>query len=212
MKPAAVGATLLLHTAALGTAWHLGSTPATPNGKAAPLTVAMLPNAASAAPATRPDLPAAASPARNRATNIATAQPAQPKPATRAETPARTQPPQPQGDNSTASATPATGTGTGRGTGVSIPADYAASNRKPHYPMLSRRQEEQGTVLLRIYVKADGTAGEVRLKRSSGYPLLDESALQAVQQWRFRPATLDHRPVSEWYQIAIPFKLETSRQ
>jgi TonB family protein len=92
--------------------------------------------------------------------------------------------------------------------GVSIPADYAAGNRKPIYPLLSRRQEEEGTVLLSILVKADGTAETVQVKQSSGYPLLDESALAAVRHWRFRPAMISRQPVSEWYQLAIPFKLE----
>jgi protein TonB len=92
-------------------------------------------------------------------------------------------------------------------TGVSIPASYAASNREPTYPALSRRYEEQGTVVLRVLVKADGTAGEVQLKSSSGYPLLDKSAISTVQTWRFHPATSDGKPVAEWYQVSIPFKL-----
>lgn len=91
---------------------------------------------------------------------------------------------------------------------VSIPAGYAASNRKPVYPLLSRRQGEEGTVLLHVLVTADGTAETVRIKQSSGYPLLDESALTTVKQWRFRPATIRFQPVSEWYQLAIPFRLE----
>ncbi|WP_019141831.1 energy transducer TonB [Noviherbaspirillum massiliense] len=93
-------------------------------------------------------------------------------------------------------------------TGVSIPASYATSNRKPDYPALSRRYGEQGTVVLRVLVQADGTAGKVEIKTSSGYPLLDESALNAVRTWRFHPATSDGKPVAEWYQLAIPFKLQ----
>lgn len=91
---------------------------------------------------------------------------------------------------------------------VTIPASYAATNRKPDYPSLSRRYGEQGTVVLRIFVKADGTAGEVQLKSSSGFPLLDKSAIAAVRDWRFNPATSDGKAYAEWYQISIPFKLE----
>ena len=93
-------------------------------------------------------------------------------------------------------------------TGVSISASYAASNRKPPYPRLSRQNEEQGVVELRIFVKADGTAGTVEVASSSGYPLLDESARSTVQTWRFNPATVDGKPVGEWYRIPIPFKLQ----
>jgi len=93
-------------------------------------------------------------------------------------------------------------------TGVSISASYAASNRKPPYPRLSRQNEEQGVVELRIFVQADGTAGTVEVILSSGHPLLDESARSTVQTWRFNPATVDGKPVGEWYRIPIPFKLQ----
>ncbi|WP_292935664.1 energy transducer TonB [Noviherbaspirillum sp.] len=89
-------------------------------------------------------------------------------------------------------------------------AAYASSNRVPPYPRLSRMNEEQGTVVLRVLVKGDGTAGAVEIKRSSGYPLLDESARSTVQTWRFKPATIDGKPVSEWYQVAIPFTLQNN--
>lgn len=93
-------------------------------------------------------------------------------------------------------------------TGVSIPATYAASNRKPDYPAMSRRYEEQGTVVLRVLVQADGRAGAVEIKSSSGYARLDESARTTVQSWRFHPATSDGKPIAEWYQLSIPFKLQ----
>lgn len=94
-------------------------------------------------------------------------------------------------------------------TSVSV-ATYAASNRKPPYPRLSRLNDEQGTVVLRVLVKADGTAGDVEIKTSSGYPLLDESARSTVQTWHFIPATVDSKPVAEWYQVAIPFTLQNN--
>ena len=93
-------------------------------------------------------------------------------------------------------------------TGVYIPAEYAATNVKPAYPAMSKRYGEQGTVVLRVLVNADGTAGQVEIRTSSGYPLLDESARTAVQRWRFHPATSDGKPVADWFLIPIPFKLQ----
>ncbi len=63
-------------------------------------------------------------------------------------------------------------------------------------------------MVLRVLVKAYGSAGAVEVKTSSGYPLLDESARSTVQTWRFNPATIDGKPVTEWYQVAIPFTLQ----
>lgn len=92
-------------------------------------------------------------------------------------------------------------------TPVRLTAQYAASNRKPTYPTLARRHGEQGTVILRIYVTVEGKADQAKVQQSSGYPLLDESAISAVRTWRFQPATVSGQPVAEWYQLAIPFKL-----
>ena len=92
--------------------------------------------------------------------------------------------------------------------GVSISASYASSNHKPEYPVMSRRLNEQGTVILKVLVTDNGTAGMVEVKTSSNYPLLDESARNAVMQWHFNPATIDGKPTSEFYSLTIPFKLE----
>lgn len=64
--------------------------------------------------------------------------------------------------------------------------------------------------MLRVLVNADGTAGAVEVKNSSGFPLLDESARSTVQTWRFKPATIDGKPVAEWYQVSIPFTLQSN--
>ena len=91
-------------------------------------------------------------------------------------------------------------------TGVAISASYAASNRPPAQPARSLRNGEQGKVILRVMVQADGSAGEVQVRTSSGFPLLDEAARSAVQTWRFNPATSDGKPVAEWYLVPIIFK------
>lgn len=74
-------------------------------------------------------------------------------------------------------------------------------------PALSRRYGEQGTVLLRVQVKADGNAGAVEIRTSSGFPMLDEAARDAVKEWRFIPATRDGKPVTEWYLVPVTFTL-----
>jgi protein TonB len=92
-------------------------------------------------------------------------------------------------------------------TAVSISASYAASNPFPPYPKMSLSNQEEGTVMLRVLVQSDGTAGDVQVKTSSGYALLDKSARTTVRGWRFNPTTLDGKPVAQWYQVPIQFKL-----
>jgi periplasmic protein TonB len=93
-------------------------------------------------------------------------------------------------------------------TPVYLSASYAARNRPPDYPALSRRYGEQGTVTIRVLVQADGSAGKVEIAKSSGYALLDEAARNAVRGWRFGPATRDGKPVADWYLTPVVFKLE----
>lgn len=91
-------------------------------------------------------------------------------------------------------------------TEVSITASYAASNRKPEYPKMSQRYGEQGTVVLTVLVKSDGSAGDVEVKSTSGFPRLDRAAAEAVKSWRFNPATVDGKPIDKSYDVPITFK------
>ena len=64
------------------------------------------------------------------------------------------------------------------------------------YPEEAHRLRQQGEVLLRIAVSAEGSVESVALERSSGYPMLDESALAAAQRWSFEPARTRKGPVA----------------
>lgn len=55
------------------------------------------------------------------------------------------------------------------------------NNPAPQYPSLSRRLGEQGRVMLDVYILPDGSVGEIKLNKSSGFPRLDNAALQAVK-------------------------------
>jgi protein TonB len=91
-------------------------------------------------------------------------------------------------------------------TEVSISASYAAANRKPEYPKMSLRLGEQGTVVLTVMVKSDGSASDVEVKSSSGFARLDRAAADAVKTWRFNPATVDGKAIDKSYEVPITFK------
>lgn len=92
---------------------------------------------------------------------------------------------------------------------VSAPIFNAAylNNPAPAYPPLLRRAGEQGKVILRVLVNADGHADEVRIQHSSGQAMFDEAALDAVRKWRFVPARRGEAVVAEWVQVPIEFRL-----
>jgi protein TonB len=89
--------------------------------------------------------------------------------------------------------------------GVSSPR--YAQNPKPVYPQEAREKGYQGKVLVRVEVLANGTVGQVALKKSSGYEALDRSALAAVKGWRFLPARKGEVTVPVWVIIPIKFQL-----
>jgi protein TonB len=85
-------------------------------------------------------------------------------------------------------------------------ADYL-NNPRPAYPLLSRRLGEEGRVLLRVRISADGAPLSVETKQSSGYARLDAAAVEAVQQWRFVPARRGEAAVQSSVLVPLAFKL-----
>jgi periplasmic protein TonB len=83
-------------------------------------------------------------------------------------------------------------------------ADYL-SNPKPPYPNASRRLGEAGTVYLRVQVSADGNAMQVDVKTSSGFPRLDQAAVDTVSRWHFIPARRGHAQVVSWVVVPVVF-------
>lgn len=92
-------------------------------------------------------------------------------------------------------------------TGVSVNASYVATQTEKWYPSLSKRYGEQGTVMVRVHVSADGLAERVELKKRSGYPLLDDAAIGLARSLKYNPAKVDGNPVADWVDIPITFRL-----
>lgn len=77
-------------------------------------------------------------------------------------------------------------------------------NPKPPYPLTSRRMGEQGQVRLHVLITPLGNVSEVRVQNSSGFPRLDQSALDTVlRKWRFSAPSRE-----QWRTVAIVFNLE----
>ncbi len=77
----------------------------------------------------------------------------------------------------------------------------------PQYPEAARRARIQGVVVLECTIGKDGTVTEVNILR--GLPLgLTESAVDAVKRWKFKPSTLNGKPVEVLYILTVRFNLQ----
>lgn len=86
-------------------------------------------------------------------------------------------------------------------------ADYL-NNPKPAYPGLSKRLGEEGKVVLRVLIEADGSASKAEIRSSSGYDRLDQAALQTVLRWRYLPGKRNGVAEAMWFNVPINFVLE----
>lgn len=83
------------------------------------------------------------------------------------------------------------------------------NNPQPVYPSASRRAEETGKVVLRVYVDKEGAVAQIGVHKSSGFSRLDNAALETVKRWRFTPAKRGNEPVAGWVNVPITFKLDS---
>lgn len=93
---------------------------------------------------------------------------------------------------------------------IEQPSSNAAylNNPSPGYPPLSRRMGEEGKVVLRVLISADGKPEKIEIHKSSGYERLDRHAQDTVQRWRFVPGKRNGVPEAMWNLVPINFVLE----
>lgn len=74
---------------------------------------------------------------------------------------------------------------------------------KPQYPSIARTAHIQGNVVLEAEISKEGDV--VNLHVISGPPLLQQAALEAVKQWKYRPYLLNGEPVTVETQVTVIF-------
>ena len=82
------------------------------------------------------------------------------------------------------------------------------NNPAPDYPSISRRLGEEGRVLMKVLVSAEGAAEDVQIEKTSGSERLDNAAVNAVKRWRFIPAKKNNQPLSAYVLVPIKFSLD----
>ena len=101
-----------------------------------------------------------------------------------------------------------TGGGGSGGYGTALLIPKYGENAKPVYPREARANGYKGTVLLRVEVLSNGRVGQIEVKESCGYEILDRSALSAVKEWKFIPAKKGGIAIQAWVIIPIKFDLQ----
>jgi periplasmic protein TonB len=90
--------------------------------------------------------------------------------------------------------------------GRNVTQPVLLSRKDPEYSDEARKVKLQGTVILGIEVNAAGQVTNVVVLRSLGLGL-DERAIEAVRQWKFRAGTMDGKPVSTRATVEVNFRL-----
>jgi TonB family protein len=81
---------------------------------------------------------------------------------------------------------------------------------EPQYPAEAKALHIQGPVVLDIQVMGDGAVGKVAVV--SGDPLLTQSAIDAVKQWRYQPESVNGQAIESQTRITVKFTLPESQE
>ncbi len=80
-------------------------------------------------------------------------------------------------------------------------------NCRDDYPFFARIFHREGTTELSLTVLADGTVSDVKVAKSSGHDGLDDSAVECVSRWHYRPAIRDDQTIDTPMTVRVDWKL-----
>ncbi|WBS03502.1 energy transducer TonB [Pseudoduganella sp. SL102] len=86
-------------------------------------------------------------------------------------------------------------------------ADFRTCAR-PVWPKEAVQNKQQGTVTLSFLISDSGAVTDSKVTRSSSFPLLDVAALEGIMKCRFRPSTVDGKPIPAWVQMQYVWTLD----
>lgn len=92
-----------------------------------------------------------------------------------------------------------------------VRAETLEVNHPPLFSVTSQNAGSVGQVILRVLVSESGDPIKVEVQQSSGFAKLDEAALSAVRNRHFTPAKLGGKPIEDWVNVPIEFRLEPTK-
>lgn len=85
------------------------------------------------------------------------------------------------------------------------------ANPLPKYPLIARKRGHEGQVSVRVSVAEAGQVMNVKLMKSSGWDDLDQTTLDILKSWQFKPATRGGTPISGSVDLSFNFQLSAEK-
>lgn len=104
--------------------------------------------------------------------------------------------------------------GAGGAGGEFVPPKVIPSSMvQPVYPEQEKTAGTQGTVMLGVEIRSDGTIAGIKAEQQvEGHPAFTASAIAAVGKWRFEPAQQDGQPIACSIKIPVRFVLDEKKK
>ena len=80
-------------------------------------------------------------------------------------------------------------------------------NVDSYYPPYSKKNNEEGRVVVRMIVDETGSVRDVALLQSSGFPRLDKAGVDIARDFKFKPSYLSGKPAAISTNLMIKFNL-----
>jgi periplasmic protein TonB len=91
---------------------------------------------------------------------------------------------------------------------VRVEAQMISGDLQPPYPTSEQRMEREGVVVIRVTIGANGRVIGAEKVRATSDAFYDATERHARARWRFRPATLDGRPIEGHKTLTVRFRLD----
>lgn len=91
--------------------------------------------------------------------------------------------------------------------GGDVQAPVKVNAPQPQYTEIARKARIQGVVIVQAIIDKEGSVQNVKVLK--GLPMgLDQAAVEAIKSWKFKPATLNGKPVTVYYNLTVNFTLQ----
>lgn len=94
-------------------------------------------------------------------------------------------------------------------TGAMVTPPKILYKSMPDYPARAIETGAEGIVMIKVFILKNGRVSRAEVDQTSGHEMLDRSALAAVSQWVFEPATYAREVSEAWFKVPVRFRLKS---